>query len=459
MNIEVLKRVYFIGIGGIGMSALAKYFLELGIEVAGYDKTPSTITKGLEKQGANITFDSALSAVPQNFLKCDLEDILIIYTPAIPNDHPQLQYFNSGNFEFLKRAQVLGEISKNTHTLAVAGTHGKTTTSTLLAHLLYDAGIKVTGFLGGISENYHSNYISSGTDVVVVEADEFDRSFLQLSPNSAAITNVDADHLDIYKTPDQLQQAFIDFSSKESLKKVFIAEGVHINGIRNAQTLGVLEGANCDYQAVNIKVTEGRYTFDLQTPKGLFLDLKLAMPGLHNLRNAVTALAMAMEYGVPIDQLKKGLLSFKGIQRRFSYQVNTKELVYIDDYAHHPTEIKALHQAISQMHPNQKITAIFQPHLFSRTKDFAEDFAKSLDLFDEVLLLDIYPARELPIEGVDSDWLFDLMKSKNNKRISLENIEKEIKKRHKEKEIEILTTIGAGDIGTYVTSLKEIILS
>ncbi len=437
-----IKCVYFIGIGGIGMSALARYYVSIGVAVAGYDKTPSAITRALNDLGVTITFSEDISEIPKAFL--DKETSLIVYTPAVPKTHKQLCYFNELGFTVLKRSQVLGLITRDAFTLAVAGTHGKTTTSTILAHLLYASGVKITAFLGGISENYQSNYLSSGNDVIVVEADEFDRSFLNLHPNISAITSMDADHLDIYGNADALTASFKDFAALNK-NQLLIINGLPINGI----TIGLNDDSA--YVAQRISIDNGSYLFDLKTPDGVIENLEVTMPGHHNLKNAITAMAMALEYGVEVPKLVSALKSFKGIQRRFSYQIKTDDLVFIDDYAHHPTEIYALHQATREMHPDKKILGIFQPHLYSRTKDFAADFAKSLSQFDEIWLLDIYPARELPIEGVTSEWLLAMIKNKAKKWISKEGLLQEISTT----DAQVIVTIGAGDIGAEIKKIKK----
>lgn len=440
-----IQNIYFIGIGGIGMSALARYFKSVGKNVAGYDKTATALTNDLQKMGIEICFSEAKEAISHTYL--NPENTLVVYTPAVPKQHPQLMHFQSENFEVHKRAKILGLITKDVYTLAVAGTHGKTTTSTILAHLLYDAGEKVTAFLGGISENYNSNYISSGNEVVVVEADEFDRSFLQLFPNVSAITSTDADHLDIYGAHNSLLDSF-DAFAKLTSNQLYKTNGLEVPGL----SIGINDDA--DFSAQNISVNNGSYHFDLKTPDSLISGLEVNLPGHHNLRNAITAFVMALDYGVSVDKLKKGLLSFKGIQRRFSYQIKTAHRVYIDDYAHHPTEINALHQAIREMHPDEKVLALFQPHLFSRTQDFGKEFGESLAQFDELLLLDIYPARELPIVGVDSGWLLNLIDLKDKKIITKEAIVSHLKA----SQAKVVVTIGAGDIGAEVSKIKKALL-
>ncbi|WP_179336987.1 UDP-N-acetylmuramate--L-alanine ligase [Winogradskyella ludwigii] len=444
MNFGSINNVYFIGVGGIGMSAIARYFVANGKQVAGYDKTPTEITNALEDLGVQIHFEDNIEKVPSAFL--NPEDTLVVYTPAIPKGHSEFNYFNTKQFNVLKRSAILGEITKQTVCLAVAGTHGKTTTTSILGHLLKVCNAPVTAFLGGIGENYNSNLIINGTEVTVVEADEFDRSFLTLSPDLACITSMDADHLDIYGNAEELVKTFKDFT--ECIKpngKLFVRNGLPLKGI----TYGIEDDS--DYSAQNITIENGSYVFDLKTPSGIYKDLKFSLPGRHNLSNATIAMAMALDYGCSVKELSKGLESYKGVKRRFTYQIKTDDFVFIDDYAHHPEEIKAVYQAVREMYPNKKVLAIFQPHLFTRTKDFVDEFAESLSKFDELLLLDIYPARELPIEGVTSKWLFDKINNPNKKLIQKSHIIDEIKK----SDAQIVLTIGAGDIGAEVKHIKE----
>jgi UDP-N-acetylmuramate--alanine ligase len=444
MSFNNKHNVYLIGIGGIGMSALARYFKAKQLNVAGYDKTKTDITDSLENLGIQIHFKDDLTCIDSQFL--NPESTLIIYTPAIPKDHKELEFFKNNGFEVLKRSMVLGEITKNSYCFAIAGTHGKTTTTSILGHLLKQCEVKVTAFLGGISENYNSNLILNGTDVTVVEADEFDRSFLTLAPDVACITSMDADHLDIYGEASELIKSFEDFSKKIKPKgKLFIKNGLPIKGI----TYGIED--NSDYTIKHIKIQNGSYVFDVQTPNTLLENFKFNLPGRHNLSNALIALAMAVEYGCPPKQLAKALASYKGVKRRFTYQIKTENLVFIDDYAHHPEEINAVHQAIREMFPNQKVLAVFQPHLFSRTRDFANDFAKSLSKFDEIILLDIYPARELPIEGITSNWLLNKISNDQKKLVLKSNLIENIK----QSDATVILTIGAGDIGEEVKHIKE----
>ncbi|GGX06428.1 UDP-N-acetylmuramate--L-alanine ligase [Aquimarina muelleri] len=444
-SLENIQNIYFIGIGGIGMSSLARYFKSLDKNVAGYDKTPSKITSDLITLGIPIHFEDNIDYIPKEFL--NIKDTLIVYTPAIPKEHTEFVYFQNNSFFIKKRAQVLGIITKGVYTLAVAGTHGKTTTTAILGHLLKESGVKVTAFLGGISENYNSNLILEGNEVIVVEADEFDRSFLQLYPDIVAITSMDADHLDIYEKANALEESFVEFSQRAK-DHLLVRNGLSLSGI----TFGIEDDS--DYCIKNIRIDNGVYVFDLKTPQEFIENLHLNLPGKHNLLNAITAFAIAMLYGTPTSSLVKALFSFKGVQRRFSYQIKKEEIVYIDDYAHHPTEINALHQAVREMHPNKKVLAIFQPHLYSRTRDFASDFAQSLSQFDQLLLLDIYPARELPIEGVNSDWLLNMVDMIDKKKIKKNKLITEIMN----SDAQVILTIGAGDIGEEVGRIKEALL-
>ncbi len=444
MNLNSIHNVYFIGIGGIGMSALAFYFKVNGKNVAGYDRTKTEITERLEGMGVKIHCEESLVLIDKRYM--NPTNTLVVYTPAVPENHEELQFFNNTGFNVLKRSEVLGLITENTFCLAVAGTHGKTTTTSILGHLLNVCGVRLTAFLGGISENYNSNLLVKGNDVTVVEADEFDRSFLTLSPDFACITSMDADHLDIYGDASELKKTFEEFTNKiKPNGKLFVKNGLPLGGI----TYGIEDDS--DYTIYNIKIENGAYVFDVKTPRILIEDIQFNLPGRHNLSNALIALAMALEYGCPSQQLVKALASYKGVKRRFTYQIKTDELVFIDDYAHHPEEINAVHQAVREMYPNEKVLAVFQPHLFSRTQDFVDEFAKSLSQFDELLLLDIYPARELPIEGVTSEWLLSKIDNPNRKLITKKDISTEIQK----SDAKIILTIGAGDIGEEVKTIKQ----
>ncbi len=443
MNLSNIHNIYFIGIGGIGMSALARYFKANGKYVAGYDKTQTTITDSLEDLGINVHFEDSVANLNTRFL--NPETTLVVFTPAVRKSNMELTYFNNNGFQVLKRSQVLGLITQNTFCLAVAGTHGKTTTTSILGHLLNECNVPLTAFLGGISENYNSNLILNGTEVSVVEADEFDRSFLTLHPDMACITSMDADHLDIYGDASELIKTFKDFTKQlKPNGKLFIKNGLPLNGI----TYGIEDDA--DYSAQNITIQNGTYLFDVKTPKTILKQFQFNLPGRHNLSNALVALAMSLEYGLTKPQISKALASYQGVKRRFTYQIKRDDLVFIDDYAHHPEEINAIHQAVSEMYPNDKVLVVFQPHLFSRTQDFAQEFGESLSQFDEILLLDIYPARELPIEGVTSDWLLSLIDNKNKKLVLKQTVIQHIK----QSEAKIILTLGAGDIGAEVSKIK-----
>ena len=401
-----MEHIYFIGIGGIGMSALALYYHFKGKEVRGYDRTPSDITEMLSQKNMAITFSEDLDFIPKNYTP---ENTLVVYTPAIPKEHKQLVYFQTHGYKVCKRSEVLGLITEDSFCLAVAGTHGKTTTSSILAHILVECKAPVSAFLGGICENFQSNFICKGTELTVVEADEFDRSFLRLSPSIACITAVDADHLDIYGTAEEFQKGFEDFTHR--LKpggKLIVRKGLPFAGL----TYGIADGS--DYEISQVKVQNGGYHFTLS-----YTDPKTA--------------------------------SFKGVKRRFSYIINTPEQVFIDDYAHHPTELNALYNGVRTMYPDEEITILFQPHLFTRTRDFADGFAKSLSQFDRVLLLDIYPARELPIEGVTSQWLLDKIENPNKMLLSKSEIINYLQAHP----ARVLVLAGAGDIGVEVEKIKK----
>ena len=443
MNLNQIHNVYFIGIGGIGMSALARYFKAIGKNVSGYDKTETELTKELQQLGIAIHFEDRIDLIPTDYY---VENTLVIITPAVPIHHSEWNYFLERDFEVKKRAEVLGIITQDTFCFAVAGTHGKTTTSSILGHILYESGVDVTAFVGGIVENYNSNLIGNGKTVTVVEADEFDRSFLHLYPNIACVTSMDADHLDIYGDTASIEASFVEFADKVTDKsKLFITKDLPIQGV----TCAVNEDAN--FTAFNIRIVNSQYVFDVRTPSETIVNIEFGLPGKHNLMNALMALAMAKTFGLPNEDIASALHSFKGIKRRFSYQIKTENLVYIDDYAHHPTEINAVHQAVRELYPGQKVLAIFQPHLFSRTKDFADDFAQSLAAFDELILLDIYPARELPMDGITSQWLLNKIDNRNKKLVSKQELIPSIL----QSEAKVIVTIGAGDIGELVSLIKK----
>jgi len=453
MNLNQIHNVYFIGIGGIGMSALARYFKAIGKDVSGYDKTETELTKELGELGIAIHFEDNIDLIQADY---SAENTLVIITPAVPKNHSQWNYFLEHGYEVMKRAQVLGIITKDTFCFAVAGTHGKTTTSSILGHILFQSGLDVTAFVGGIVENYNSNLIGNGKTITVVEADEFDRSFLHLHPNIACVTSMDADHLDIYEDSTAIEESFREFADKVTDKtKIFVPKGLDLEGIQTEILCNQIppSGVRGLFSAFNIRIVNSQYVFDVKTPSETIQNIQFGLPGKHNLMNALMALAMAKTFGLPNEDIANALLSFKGIKRRFSYQIKTENLVYIDDYAHHPTEINAVHQAVRELYPGKKVLAIFQPHLFSRTKDFADDFAKSLSAFDEVILLDIYPARELPIEGITSQWLLNKINTTHKKLVQKQQLIPAIL----ESDATIIVTIGAGDIGEMVPSIKKAI--
>jgi UDP-N-acetylmuramate--alanine ligase len=442
MNLTQIQHVYFIGIGGIGMSALARYFNYIGKNVAGYDKTATHLTDELIAEGIAIHFEDNIAQIPPHFY---IENTLVVVTPAVPVTHAEWNYFVEREYVIKKRAEVLGIITQDTFTFAVAGTHGKTTTSAILGHILFESGVDVTAFVGGVLENYDSNLIGRGKTVTVVEADEFDRSFLHLHPDMACVTSTDADHLDIYGDARSIEASFQEFAAKiDDKSNLFVATGLPIEGTV------VAVNQDAPYKACHVCIENGAYVFDVQTPTELIRDLRFSLPGTHNLTNALMALAMAKKYGVSNAQIAKALASFKGIRRRFSFQIQTDELVYIDDYAHHPTEINAVHQAVRELYPGKKVLAVFQPHLFSRTQDFGAEFAKSLSQFDRVILLDIYPARELPIDGITSQWVLDQIANPYKSMVSKADLVSELCAA----EEPIIVTIGAGDIGEMVKEIK-----
>ena len=445
-----MRQIYFIGIGGIGMSAIARYYKFKGYEVSGYDRTPSELTRQLEQEGIAIHYEDRPDLLPK-----DKEQSLIIYTPAIPKELQELTKARDEGYRLLKRSQVLGELTKGERTLAVAGTHGKTTTSSLIAHILESSGVGCNAFLGGISLNYGTNYLFNANSLVVVEADEFDRSFLQLHPQISVITAMDADHLDIYGNLENMQQAYRDYAAQ-------VEEGIvakfglpldqkdfkaHIYSYH-------LEDERADFHATNIRGQEdGHYVFDLVHPNGRIKDIRVGTLGRLNVENSVAAAAVCLLQGVEEKQIKEGIGTFKGVKRRLEEHLNSQKLTYIDDYAHHPAEIKAALSSIREMFPQRKLTAIFQPHLYSRTRDFAKEFAQALSLADQVVLLDIYPARELPIEGVSSELIFKDIDCKEKKLLNYEELLDWLQS----KELEVVVSLGAGNIDRLVQPIKELL--
>lgn len=440
------QNFYFIGIGGIGMSALARFFHANGKNVLGYDKTPTKLTAQLGFEGIDISFEDVID---EKIVAFDKEETLVIYTPAIKK-LAILDYFASESFEILKRAKVLGLITENTDCIAVAGTHGKTTTSTLIAHLCKEANLPSSAFLGGISENFKSNFDYNGNQFSVVEADEYDRSFLNLSPDWAVVTSIDADHLDIYGDRVQIEDGFRQFASLvPNDNQLFVRKGIAIG--REHLTYAVNEEA--DYYSDNLRMDHDKIYFDFHTPTEEINDFVWEIPGIHNVENATVALAILSNLGIDFETLKKAIASFKGIKRRYTKHIFDNGKIYIDDYAHHPTELNAVIGSIKTFYPTKKLLVVFQPHLFSRTRDFAEDFARSLEKADDLLLLDIYPARELQenFEGITSAWLSDKIEIENKKVCTLQETFELIK----EKEFDILLTVGAGNIDTLYDGIVE----
>ncbi|NQX80459.1 MAG: UDP-N-acetylmuramate--L-alanine ligase [Flavobacteriaceae bacterium] len=442
MELNKIENIYFIGIGGIGMSALAKYFLSLDKRVYGYDKVKTELTIGLETSGAIVSYSE--DKLSQEMLSLNVDNTIVVYTPAMPSDSKTFKYFITSGFQLYKRAELLGAVTKDSFTLAVAGTHGKTTTSCILGHIFEVDNQKATSFLGGISENYNSNLILGEDKITIVEADEYDKSFLNLSPNIACITSMDADHLDIYKDESYFEETFKTFAKKVS-DKIIVKKGLPISGI----TYSAYEPA--DYMASNISFENGYCCFEITNPKGDVVFIEFAMVGIHNVENALAAYAMAECYGVNKESIKKALKSFKGVKRRFSYKINTDDLVLIDDYAHHPKEIDSVCSSLRVLYPNDEILAVFQPHLYSRTKDFMTNFASSLSKFDKVLLLDIYPARELPIEGITSDVLLDKITIEDKLKCNKEELISLIKASNNR----VIVMMGAGDIGVEINKVVD----
>ncbi len=459
MNTTQFDTYYFIGIGGIGMSALARFFNAMGKQVSGYDRTRTSLTDQLVEEGIAVHFEDNIELIDPAFKKKD--STLVIYTPAVPKDHTELVFFQESGFVVMKRAQVLGVLTSESKALAVAGSHGKTTVSTMLGHLLYQSQVKASAVLGGIATNYNSNILLPKPDneYTVVEADEFDRSLLQLHPRMAIVTALDADHLDIYGTKEELKKTFSQFISQIQDGGVLLyKKGIDLSIPENSENrIRLFEYAveeKADFQAENIKRDRAFYSFDLVTPTETLRNLKLGIPGLINLENAIAAASIAFLVGASESEIRDSLLSFRGIKRRFEYVVDNPEQVYIDDYAHHPEELKAIISSVKAIYPDKKITGAFQPHLYSRTQDFAEGFAESLNLLDEIILLDIYPAREEPIPGVTSQIVFDQIKNTNKQLIKKEELLETVAN----KEIEVLLTLGAGNIDQYIAPLKAMFL-
>lgn len=435
------------------MSALARYFNKLGKKVAGYDKTETPLTKELQNEGIQIHFEENIDVIPSEILN-NKEKTLVVVTPAVPKNHKEWNFFIDNGYNIVKRSQLLGLITKESTTIAVAGTHGKTTTSSILAHIIKQSNRACTAFLGGIAKNYNSNLLlSDEKGLVVVEADEYDRSFLTLFPTMAIITSMDSDHLDIYGNKEYMEESYRLFAQQVKENGLIVAKkglvlGVNISAI--VKTFSINEQA--DFMAKNIRVEDGKFVFDFISSELKIENIVFGMPGRHNVENAVAAIAVALNIGVGANTIKSGLASFEGVKRRFEFHVRTSNKIYIDDYAHHPKEIKACINGIKELFNNKKITGVFQPHLYTRTRDFADEFAESLDMLDECILLDIYPARELPIDGVSSKMILDRMKIANKQLLTKEELIKYITK----KQPEVLVTLGAGDIDQLVEPIKKI---
>ena len=453
-----MRKIYFLGIGGIGMSALARYFLHEGCAVAGYDRTPTPLTARLESEGAAVNYEDSIEAIPEQFRD---KDTLVVYTPAVPSDHPQMQYFREGGYRMLKRSQMLGELSAGKFVMAVAGTHGKTTTSTLVSWLNHAAAGEGSAFLGGVSKNFDSNLVLGQGGRLAVEADEFDRSFLQLNPNVAVVTSADADHLDIYGTHGAVKEAFSQFIDRICAGgSLVIKRGVDV-AIRNSEisVYSYSFDQQADFYATNITLLPtGHYTFDVVTPFGTIEGCTLGIPGWVNVENAVAAVALFIlaakseDKDVDYDALRSALASFSGVKRRFEFYVNTPKAVYMDDYAHHPRELSAAITSVKRMFPERKLTAIFQPHLYTRTRDLYEEFAQALSLADQVVLLPIYPARELPIEGICSQIIADRV------TVKCTIVEREqIAQWLTESDTDVVVSFGAGNIDAYCQAMAEVI--
>ncbi len=455
MNIHTIKSVYFIGAGGIGMSALVRFFLSKGKEVAGYDRTPTELTERLNQEGAAIHYEDNVELIPKQFL--DKETTLVVYTPAVPESHSELTYFRSHDFNILKRSQVLGMLTKTGKGLCVAGTHGKTTTSTMAAHLLHQSHVGCNAFLGGISKNYDTNLLLSDTsDFIVIEADEYDRSFHWLSPYASVITATDADHLDIYGTKEAYLESFRHYTSLiKPGGALIVHEGLELQpNLQEGVRLFTYSKDAGDFHASNIRIGGGEIFFDLVSPFGNIQNVQLGVPVLINIENGIAAMALAQLSGVNAEEIRQGMASFKGVDRRFDFKIKNDRIAFLSDYAHHPEEIRQSVLSLRALYPDKKLTAIFQPHLYSRTADFYKEFADSLSLLDEVILTEIYPAREKPIPGVTSKLIYDNLRP---------GIEKSICKKEDlldllpKKPLDVLIVLGAGDLNDYVPQFAEIL--
>ncbi|MBL1231634.1 MAG: UDP-N-acetylmuramate--L-alanine ligase [Flavobacteriales bacterium] len=456
MNINNIHTVYLLGVGGIGMSALARYFLIKGCKVYGYDKTKTSLTEELEAEGIAIHYDENVSLIP-DAVKNNKEGILVVYTPAIPKNNKELLSLQQSGIKLYKRSEVLGLISQEYFTIAVAGTHGKTTTSSMIAHVLNECSVKCNAFLGGISLNFNSNLLlNEDAKIVVVEADEFDRSFLTLTPNIAIVTSLDADHLDVYENKNEMHNAYKAFVEKINPTGTLITKQTYLTILQSNNKLNTLTYSierKADYALKSKKVEDGNFLIEVETPTDVLQNMVIGLPGIHNIENGLAAFVVADLLKIDRERIKAALKSYKGVKRRFEFHIKTNDLVYIDDYAHHPTELTFAISSIKELYPNKKITGVFQPHLYSRTRDFADEFAESLSLLDELILLDIYPARELSIEGVSSAMLLEKVTIQHKKLVQKE----EVLSYFKTNQPEVLVTLGAGDIDTLVQPLKTML--
>jgi UDP-N-acetylmuramate--alanine ligase len=459
-GLDKMDEVYFVGIGGIGMSAIARFFHSTGVKVSGYDKTATVLTKELEAVGINVQYEDNVELIPKNV-------DLVVYTPAIPKDHKGLVYYQQNGYKVVKRSDVLQIITESSFNICIAGTHGKTTITSMVAHLLRDSGFGCNAFLGGIAANYGTNFWSSERNVCVIEADEYDRSFLKLDPDIAIISSMDPDHLDIYGTAEAMEQAFIDFSKKVKPGGMLIRQF----GLKRGKELFVgnagthwkysLQNESADVYATNIRMMNGSYEFDVMMKENMLENVRLNMGGMHNVENAIAAIGVASSLGIENEKIKAAVASYKGVKRRFEYIIKNDRVVFIDDYAHHPEELRALINGAKTLFKGKKCTVIFQPHLFSRTKDHADGFAEVLDMADEVILLPIYPARELPMEGVNSEMILQRMRNEHKRVMTKEELmswmENDYAKTVNKEFGEVLITAGAGDIDVLVNPIKELL--
>lgn len=446
------KHIYFVGIGGIGMSALARYFKAKGFCVAGYDRVSSVLTRELEQEGISIHYVDEVAMIPEAYRKPD--DTVVVYTPAVPSDMSEMTWFREHNFVIQKRSQILGEITRMQKGLCVSGTHGKTTTSTMLSHLLHNSSIQCNAFLGGISKNFSKNLLlSDESDLVVIEADEYDHSFLTLSPYMAVVTAVDADHLDIYGTVEAYRAGFEEFTSLIRPDGVLLMkEGLPIHPrLQKGVTCYTYSVDKGDFHADNIRIGNGDILFDFVTPKEVIKDIQLGVPVYVNIENGVAAMSIAWLNGVRPDELREGMKSFRGVKRRFDFHIKSDKIVFLDDYAHHPNELKSSIESIRRLYADRQLTVVFQPHLYTRTRDLADDFAKVLSTADELMLLDIYPAREQPISGVDSQMLLDKVELKNKRLISKQDLVKSVD----ERAYDVLLMVGAGDLDLLIPEMEQ----